>query len=64
MDESDKKVRDIFSNLITKFVYSSTSKAQSANKGLFEEFSADRSNFLRIREEIVFDKDFRYASGL
>lgn len=59
MDESDKKVRDIFSNLITKFVYSSTSKSQTASKGLFEEFNVERSNFLRIREEIAFDKDFR-----
>lgn len=60
MDESDKKVRDIFSNLITKFVYSSANRSPSSAKGVFEEFNMDQNNFIRINEGISFDKDFRY----
>lgn len=58
LDESDKKVRDIFSNLITQFAYLNSGQGVK-NKGAFQEFKSDQSNFIRIGQEAILGKDFR-----
>lgn len=58
LDETDKKVRDIFSNLIVQFTYLSSGQGVK-NKGAFQEFKSDQSNFIRIGQEAVLGKDFR-----
>lgn len=60
MNETDKKVRDIFSNLITKFAYLNAGQSTTKNKAAFQDFDSDQSNFIRIGSEVSLDKDFRY----
>lgn len=56
LDETDKKVRENFSNLIVKFA---SFGKDPKSKGIFQAFSSDQSNFIRIGKETIFDKDFR-----
>lgn len=58
LDQTDKKVRDIFSNLIKTFAYMNSEKG-AKNKGAFQEFKSEQSNFIRIGQEATVDKDFR-----
>lgn len=58
LDETDKKVRDIFSNLITQFAYLNSGQGVK-NKGAFQEFQSNQSNFIRIGQEANSGKDFR-----
>ena len=58
LDDADKKVRDIFSNLITQFAYLNGGQG-AKNKGAFQEFKSDQSNFIRIGQEAILGKDFR-----
>lgn len=55
VDEQDKKVRENFSNLISKFAYINRSK----NQKLFEEFQIGQSNYLTIGVDLLHRKDFR-----
>lgn len=50
LDKTDKKVCDILSNLIIKFA--------NLNRA-FQELKSDQSNFIRIGQETIHDKDFR-----
>lgn len=56
LDQTDRKVRDSFSNLIAKFA---SFNRDSKDKGIFQQFKADQSNFIRIGQETVLGKDFR-----
>lgn len=58
-NETDKKVRNIFSNLITKFAYINSNKG-TKNQGYFQEYKDDDNNFMRIGPEVSTDKDFRW----
>lgn len=55
---TDKKVRDIFSNLIAKFAYLNSNRGNK-NQGNFQEYKDDDNNFMRIGPEVSNDKDFR-----
>lgn len=57
-NETDKKVRDIFSNLIAKFAYINSIKGNK-NQGYFQEYKHEENNFMRIGPEVSIDKDFR-----
>lgn len=63
LDDNDKKVRDIFSNLITQFAYLNSGQGVK-NKGAFQEFKADQSNFIKIGQEAALGKDFRQVIGI
>lgn len=58
LNDVDKKVRDIFSNLVTQFAYLNSGQGVK-NKGAFQEFKSDQSNFIRIGQEAILGKDFR-----
>lgn len=57
-NDTDKKVRDIFSNLITKFAHLNSNKGNK-NQGYFQEYTDDDNNFMRIGPEVSTNKDFR-----
>lgn len=63
LDPEDAKVREIFSNLITQFVYLNSSQAKGGdakNKSPFQIFKSDESNFIRIgHTKATLEKDFR-----
>lgn len=58
LDENDKKVRDIFSNLIVQFAALNSGQGVKS-RDAFQEFKSDESNFIRIGQEAVLGKDFR-----
>lgn len=58
LDATDSKVRDTFSNLITQFAYLNSGNG-GKNKGIFQEFESDQSNFIRIAQDTKIDNDFR-----
>lgn len=58
LDTNDSKVRDIFSNLIIQFAYLNRTDG-AKNKGMFQQFTSDQSNFIRIGQEATVGKDFR-----
>lgn len=60
LDETDKKVRDIFSSLIKQFAYLNSGQGVK-NKGTFQEFKSEQNNFIRIGQEAILGKDFRYC---
>lgn len=57
---SDKKVRDIFTNLIAKFASINSNAGKGVpNKELFQEYDKDANNFIQIDHEVAVKKDFR-----
>lgn len=58
LDATDTKVRDFFTDLVTKFAYLSSNQGVK-DTSIFQEFKSDQSNFIRIGQETKVDKDFR-----
>lgn len=56
LNQIDKKVRNNFSNLIAKFAYFNR---DPKSKDIFQQFKLEQSNFIRIGQESILDKDFR-----
>lgn len=60
-NETDKKVRDIFTNLIKKFAYLNHDGRGEKNKEVFDEYKSDGNNFIRIAQEASVKQDFRFV---
>lgn len=57
-NETDKKVREIFSSLISEFAYLSSGQNIIKRK-ILKKFDRSQSNFIRIDEDVAQAKDFR-----